>query len=51
MDHDGRPQRETPTREEILQFAAGLAPDEAAVLLARARLAPRRRGRGSCSRQ
>ena len=32
-DHDGRPQREAPTREEVLKFAAGLAPDEAAALL------------------
>src|ERR1700693_55829 len=33
--------REGPTREEILKFAAGLAPDEAAALLSRARPAPR----------
>src|SRR5882757_5196540 len=41
MDHDGRPQREAPTREEVLRFAGGLAPDEAAALLARTRPAPR----------
>jgi hypothetical protein len=41
MDHEGRSQREAPTREEVLKFAAGLAPDEAAALLARARPAPR----------
>lgn len=37
-DHDKRPQREAPTYAELLEFAAGLPPDEA--LLARARPAP-----------
>ena len=41
MDHDRRPQREAPTREEVLRFAAGLAPGEAAALLVRVRPAPR----------
>jgi hypothetical protein len=41
MDGVGRPQREAPTREEMLKFAAGLPLGEAAALLARARPAPR----------
>lgn len=40
LDHDKRPQREVPTFEELLEFAAGLPPDEADALLARARPAP-----------
>lgn len=40
MNHDKRPQREAPTYAELLEFAAGLPPDEAEALLARARLAP-----------
>lgn len=47
MDHDGRPQREAPTREEALRFAAGFAPDEAAALLARTRPAAGPRARSS----
>lgn len=41
MDHDERYQREAPTLEELLEFAAGLPPDEAEALLARARPALR----------
>jgi hypothetical protein len=37
LDHEERPPREAPTREELLEFAAGLPPEEAGVLLARAR--------------
>jgi hypothetical protein len=33
MDHDEWHQREAPTREELLEFAAGLPPDEAEALL------------------
>jgi hypothetical protein len=36
-----RPQREAPTGEELLRFAAGLPPEEAEALLARAHPAPR----------
>lgn len=40
LDHDERLEREAPTREELLRFAAGLPPDRAEALLARARPAP-----------
>jgi hypothetical protein len=45
MDHDGQPQREAPTRGDVQKFTAGLAPDETAALLGRARPAPRARQR------
>ena len=40
MENDKRPQREAPTYAELLEFAAGLPPEEAEALLARARPAP-----------
>lgn len=40
MDHDKLPQRETPTYAELVEFAAGLPPEEAEALLARARPVP-----------
>jgi hypothetical protein len=52
-DHDGQPQREAPTREEVLNRAAGLAPDEAAAVLAGVRPVPRvpeREAAGSAAR-
>ena len=40
LDHDKRPQREAPTHGELLEFAAGLPPEKAEALLARAQQAP-----------
>jgi hypothetical protein len=39
-ERDAKVEREAPTREELLRFAATLPPGEAAVLLAKARPAP-----------
>ena len=41
LDRDEQPEREVPTREELLKFAAGLPHEEAEALLARARPASR----------